>query len=522
MSSRRSPRSHHPVVESLETRQLLSLTVDLRLPGGGKSATVTGTGQVINLEIWATVKGANASLSDEALQIAVGSLLSSNINGGAANGTLKAFNFSPFNSFGSQTGIQKDLDGDGDLDVGTNTSTDGSSFWAARAGGSVNGSAFKVGSATFTVTSLKSTTGQTNLTFRPRTSGGTGALWWEDGNQKQLGTGTYQAGSPVVLKRTGTTTGGSISGTVFKDTDKDNIKDSGESGFSGVTMYLDKDKDGVKDSTEPTATTNSYGTYKFSGLAAGGYRVRQVVPSGWSIGSPSSGYHDVTLTTGQNVTGKNFADRSTTITSGKISGKVWNDTDGDGFLDSGETGRSFVTVYLDKNKNGYKDTGEPSKTTDSYGNYSFTGLSTGSYRVRAIKPSGYRISNPSSGYHDVYVSGNTLSGKNFGFTQRILISGRLWVDSDSDGLKDSTESVLSGWTVYIDKNKNGIFDAGENNVKTDLSGNFSFKSLVSGTYRLRVVQQSGYSRIAPSSGYYDLTLGNGGVATGKNFRFKRL
>ena len=34
------------VVEQLEARQLLSLTVDLRLPGGGKLAEVTGEGQV--------------------------------------------------------------------------------------------------------------------------------------------------------------------------------------------------------------------------------------------------------------------------------------------------------------------------------------------------------------------------------------------------------------------------------------------------------------------------------------------
>ena len=37
----------------------------------------------------------------------------------------------------------------------------------------------------------------------------------------------------------------------------------------------------------------------------------------------------------------------------------------------------------------------------------------------------------------------------------------------------------------------------------------------------RVVQPSGYTRLAPSSGYYDLTLGNGATAKDKNFRYTK-
>src|SRR5688572_22987312 len=55
------------VIETLETRRLLSLTVDLRLPGGGKAIEVDTVGQEVNLEIWATVDGANASTTDEGL-----------------------------------------------------------------------------------------------------------------------------------------------------------------------------------------------------------------------------------------------------------------------------------------------------------------------------------------------------------------------------------------------------------------------------------------------------------------------
>ena len=47
-------------MEQLEERRLMSATVDIRLAGGGQSATVTNVGQVINFEIWVNVTGANS------------------------------------------------------------------------------------------------------------------------------------------------------------------------------------------------------------------------------------------------------------------------------------------------------------------------------------------------------------------------------------------------------------------------------------------------------------------------------
>lgn len=440
MSSRinASPRRRRiPTLESLENRQLLSLTVDLRLPGGGKAATVTGVGQVINLEIWATAKGSNTSTSDEALQVAVGSLLSSNVNGGAANGTLKASPSWPFGSLGSQSGASRDLDGDGDLDVGSNVGTDGSAFWAARSGGPtssgvVSGSskAFKVGTATFTVTSLKSTTGQTNLVFRTRNSGGTGALWWEDGNQKRESTGTYNAGSPLVLKRSGGTTptgSASISGVLYSDTDKDGQVDSGESRLSSRKMFIDANKNGTLDTGEKSTYTNSSGVYTFSNLGSGTYRIRRAdMPKGYAFSSPSSGYHDVTVSSTQAVTGRNFGVIPSTTTtptptgSGTISGVVFDDLDKDGQLDSTDKRLGYRKMYIDANKNGQYDSGEKTATTNSSGVYTFSNLGSGTYRIRrADVSSTYTYTVPSSGYYDILLGTNaTVTGRNFGFKLR--------------------------------------------------------------------------------------------------------
>src|SRR5262249_40961072 len=156
---------------------------------------------------------------------------------------------------------------------------------------------------------------------------------------------------------------------------KNNTKDTGDTNFASVTMFLDANKNGVKDSTEKTAVTDSSGNYKFTGLAAGTVRVREVVPAGFKVSSPSVGFFDVTLTTNQAVTGKNFADQATSVpTTGTISGKVFNDTNGNGVQDTGETNRAGVVVYLDNDKDGIKDSTEPTKTTDANGAYSFTGV----------------------------------------------------------------------------------------------------------------------------------------------------
>src|SRR5688572_25600546 len=159
--------------EPLESRELLSLTIDVRLAGGGKSATVTGVDQVIKMDVWAIVDGSNGS-ADEALMGIMGSFLSS--NGGAAKGDLWADLVSPFTAAGSDRGVQDDLDGDGDSDVGSNDDSNADGFFIARSSTPVsNGSgsgdtkSFKIGTLEFEVTQLLSGA-ETRINFEPRNS----------------------------------------------------------------------------------------------------------------------------------------------------------------------------------------------------------------------------------------------------------------------------------------------------------------------------------------------------------------
>lgn len=71
-----------------------------------------------------------------------------------------------------------------------------------------------------------------------------------------------------------------------------------------------------------------------------------------------------------------------------LSGVVWDDRDASMTLDESESRFSRIVVYLDNNRNGKRDPGEPVTRTNSAGRYVFTGLSAGTYDVRTEWPSG--------------------------------------------------------------------------------------------------------------------------------------
>ena len=185
---------------------------------------------------------------------------------------------------------------------------------------------------------------------------------------------------------TGTTTNtASIAGNIFKDTNANGVKDTTETGFSAVKVYIDANKNGVFDTGEVSVTTDSSGNYKFANLAAGTFRVREVLPSGYKLIAPAAGYVDVVVAAKAVVTGKNFADAPATAS---ISGEVFNDANANGKLDATELGLGLWQVYIDANKDGKFDTGDISATTDINGKWSFTGLTAGTYAVRVTQVSG--------------------------------------------------------------------------------------------------------------------------------------
>jgi hypothetical protein len=189
-------------------------------------------------------------------------------------------------------------------------------------------------------------------------------------------------------------TNAQIDGTVWNDFDGDAVRDSNELGVSGITVYNDANNNSKLDAGEKTTLTDPYGAYRFTGLAAGSYKIREVLQSGWVQTTPANNYGwTITLSTSQALDNKNFGTKQSVAppppTGGTISGTVFNDLDGDGAKDSNEVGVANITVYNDANNNSKLDVGEKTTATDSGGAYQFTGLSSGSYKIREILQSGW-------------------------------------------------------------------------------------------------------------------------------------
>ncbi|HEX4795803.1 MAG TPA: SdrD B-like domain-containing protein, partial [Humisphaera sp.] len=317
-------------------------------------------------------------------------------------------------------------------------------------------------------------------------------------------TATVQVNAPAL---------GAISGIIFNDHNANGASDTGEAGIAGRIVFIDKNKNGKLDTGEPSQSTAANGSYSFKSLAAGSYRIADVLPTGWRHTVPTVGYFDVTVAVGQVVTGKNFAETQNVL----IAGTIYNDANGNAKRDSTEKGIAGRTVYIDKNKNGKLDVGEPSTVTASDGSYSFKTLAAGSYRVRQVLPAGSRSTSPTAGYYDLTLtSGQSAAAKDFADTTTALVSGIVFKDANSNAKQDAGELGLAGWVVYLDTNNNGKLDAGEKSFTTGADGKFSFV-VPAGTYHLREVIKSGFTRTTPVRGLFTLTLASGQSATGKNF-----
>ncbi len=260
--------------------------------------------------------------------------------------------------------------------------------------------------------------------------------------------GTFQTlplGANNQLVRINSVTVDSIDGTVFNDANSNGTMDSGEAGVAGRTVFLDIDGSGVPNSTNISTTTDASGNYKFSGLTAGTYTVREVLPSGVTL---STGTHTITVAADQTATSVNFGETVAPGSTGSIYGTVFNDVNVNGKLDAGEHGLAGRTVFLNIDGTGVADSNNPSTTTDASGNYSFTGLAPGSYTVMESISSYHGVTLTTSTQTITLTAGLSKTGVNFG---NVLTSTILPIQVTTTGPVASTDPN----TAYI----NAVFQS---------------------------------------------------------------
>jgi hypothetical protein len=333
---------------------------------------------------------------------------------------------------------------------------------------------------------------------------------------------------------------------VWRDTNGNGQQDPAEPGVNGVTATLLRTTPNGPQvvATTTTALNNGRdGFYQFTNLPPGEYSVVfSDLPPGTSFTTPDSGddagdsdANPLNGTTGNYTLAP--GDSVQTVDAGlvevplpaRLGDFVWLDGNRNGLQDPGEPGVPGVAVEL------YRvDTGTPvfvvSATTTLSGSYLFDNLPPGDYQVGFLPPPAYRFTTPNTGGDDSLDSdADPTSGRtptvslatgqqnlslDAGLVVDTLALGNcVWADLDNDGRQEAGEPPVVGATVKLfaadgitelpvgpdgvlgtaDDAPGGMTTAGGN-------GCYLFRSLQPGDYVVELTPPAGYrsSTGAPS------------------------
>jgi len=306
---------------------------------------------------------------------------------------------------------------------------------------------------------------------------------------------------------------GQIGDFVWNDLNGNGVQDAGEPGLSGITVTLGG-------AVSATTTTNGSGAYLFSGLPAGSYTVSVATPSGYSATGSNLGGDPNKDSNGSpaNVTLASFNSTDLSVDfgfievkAGEIGDFVWNDVNGNGIQDAGETGLSGITVTLTGTQGG-------ATVTSGTGAYLFTGLPAGSYTVTVTCPAGYSPSASGQGGDplkdsngspaSVTLATNTSSDLSVDFGCKPNPAGQIgdfvWKDINGNGVQDAGEPGIGGLTVTL----SGPVIA---STVTNGFGAYLFSNLPAGSYTVSVATPANYTA-SPTGAGTPATDNNGSPA----------
>ncbi|MFV0441996.1 MAG: SdrD B-like domain-containing protein [Planctomycetaceae bacterium] len=333
----------------------------------------------------------------------------------------------------------------------------------------------------------------------------------------------------------------SLAGFVYHDANNNGVKNSGETGISGVTITL-TGTDDLGNSVSLSTTTDSNGAYQFTNLRPSnvvGYTLRETAqPVGYLDGRDRDGslnngnavsvndeISSIDVVPGNTGTAYNFGE----LRPSSLSGYVYHDSNNDGLRSNEPTtsGISGVQITL----TGTNDLGQAvslSTTTDAVGYYEFTNLrpsnATGYTIAESAQPAGYldgrdTIGTPGGNatVNDrfsqiVVTSGTTGAENNFGELNPASLTGTVFNDFDNDGLFEPLdgEVAIQGVTVTL-TGTNDLGQAVNLSTTTAANGTYSFTNLRpsnSAGYTLTETQPTAYTDGQDRDG----SLNNGDVS----------
>ncbi|MBC1316830.1 SdrD B-like domain-containing protein [Listeria booriae] len=255
-------------------------------------------------------------------------------------------------------------------------------------------------------------------------------------------------------------------------------------GLANIRVELHDVQSNLVDSQQ----TDASGRYNFTGLAAGNYYTKVVIPNNYdfanSNGFGSDGNSNYIQLNGEN-TSSNYTIALKKQANTTISGVI-NTPSGQGVSEN-------VSLY---NVDG---TLVKTVATNSQGNFSFDGISEGNYYVKASIPEGYTFES-SAGFgsdgNSYYLQADgtsNISNLRLTLAQKTgQIRSTVFSDLNKNGTQETGESGIAGATVTLYSNTGAVVET----TTTDANGLYKFETITPGTYYVKVTAPTGYDVLA--------------------------
>lgn len=324
---------------------------------------------------------------------------------------------------------------------------------------------------------------------------------------------------------------GTISGTIWRNDNGNGTIDAGEPGLTNVTVVLNgPGPDGIlfngDDEIIATTTSGAGGAYTFINLASGRYYVTvdegTLPAANYRLNTPPAA-KVVNLPVGGVQINLNFGywiDNGTV----RVTGKVFNDINGNGIADPGETAAvpgGGVQVTLTSGGDDFNlattaDNVVYTAFTDTNGNYVFQGTALNPiygnvYQLdvnETLIPSTFVRTSPVVVPVNFSLTPGGSKTQNYGYQEKqATITGLVFGDADGSGTFNGAETGIANVNVsLLGAGIDGLFGTADDlptlNTTTTASGNYSFFPLTAGKYRVIVDSAS------PVLANYFLTTNN--------------